>query len=380
MIKRIIPLVVIMALVVPFLLFPASAAEFDNYYTYEELYHTVQLNEDATIVTVQVPLDTISFLFARAGNTGTYYDESNCFVFECAENVPYEIRIYSFSNRLFDIRDIPTGTEFTFDVSLDANIVAQCTGPDIRTAIYYYDINGIETSFKGISHDGIGLKDHYVLSQKMEKAPGYSFASFGVKMLNFIPKDDFTGSITVNSFQMKMSIASLYWQEMQTGKTNAILTEVEKQLEANGKKLDDVIDKIDQNGEKLDDVIDGVQDNGDKLDEIINGEVNPERPEGSDSVDDLGKLEDELLGSAQEGMDDYEVFIDESMSFIENHAQAFALMSIVFDSFLGVGWLHGIFVISLSLGIFGYLVNIAFKAAGDARSKGARAGKGGKGS
>ena len=363
MFKRILPLIVVFALLIPLLISPASAV-----YDYNDFITNIEVDGDKDIVTFSVPLDSfkIQFVSSEIGLNETFY--SNSFSWPLESLRTYDLYAYAFSKGGYlDVTNIPDGSLVTFDVSISSvQPAGGYSTPSWSTQIYYYDKNKTFLGQNNVFHDKDAIRNNFSFEMTMNKVAGASQATFNLIMKELQPFYSCDFTFTIESLNLTLSISSLYRLQEQTGKTNEILSAVEKKLEQNGQKLDDVISGIDQNGEKLD--------------EIINGEVEPVRPEGSDSIDSLEKIEDDLLNSAGDGLSDYQQYIDDSLTVIEGHIPAFAMMSMVFDSFINVGWLRGIFVISLSLGIFGYLVNIAFKAAGDAKSKSARNSKGGKGS
>lgn len=121
-----------------------------------------------------------------------------------------------------------------------------------------------------------------------------------------------------------------------------------------------------------------IPDQNDKLDQIINGTVTPEPPAGSDSVGDLDDIEGGLKDDTAAGREEAEEIFNESSGLVASHISGFLFLSNVIERFMSVGWLRGILVISLSLGILGFLANIAMIAGRNGRDgRDARSSKGG---
>lgn len=110
--------------------------------------------------------------------------------------------------------------------------------------------------------------------------------------------------------------------------------------------------------------------------DAMNGSTNPKPPAGSGSVGDLGSIEDSLLGDSAAGRDEFSELIDTSIVTLGSYAIAFSFMAFVINEFIAVGWVRHALIMSLSLGVFAYLLNISFRSSGDGRSGSNRSGKG----
>ena len=119
--------------------------------------------------------------------------------------------------------------------------------------------------------------------------------------------------------KLTMSISSLYRLQEQTGKTNQILGNIE---------------------------------------DAINGEATPVAPENSESVGDLSDLEDSLTQDTEQGREEAEIVFNESSDIVLSHIQGFFFLGMVIEWIFGVGWLRGVLTVSLSFGIFAFIVNI----------------------
>lgn len=375
MIKRILPLVVVFALLIPLLVFPASAAEFD----YDIMTSIDQIRSWAI-------LDYRDYV-QRRDVDGDYdvlklYDDPDYYgwylmkgsssvekVFGTAEYTPdlsllnesivRETRIMfrPYGQSLFSLANIPHQSELTIDTKfLVCEPFPTEIKPylDLRLTLTYFnsECRKVSSSVQSLNKYFDEETDWttYTGSFVFDIPDNACYFLIDVKSSLDVVADyiDLNTEMEVDHFSMGLNILTSYRDQEVMG---------------------DISDSLDDANDKLGDVSNKLDENNNMMDEIINGEVEPERPEGSDSIDDLGKLEEELLDNVGDGMSDYEVFIDDSVGIIQGHLSAFALMSAIFDSFVGVGWLRGLLIISLSLGIFGYLVNFSFRSAGDSASK-----------
>ena len=81
-----------------------------------------------------------------------------------------------------------------------------------------------------------------------------------------------------------MSISSLYRLQQETGKTNVILTEVQKQLAENGQTLEEVLQQQEQTNDKLDKLPGQI---GDEMQGVIENEKEESKNEGNQFVDQI---------------------------------------------------------------------------------------------
>lgn len=92
---------------------------------------------------------------------------------------------------------------------------------------------------------------------------------------------------------------------------------------------------------------------------IINSIINSRPPSGSGSIGSVDDAEDSLKDSVSMGSDLADDIFNESSGLILAHVNAFFFLSNVFERMISVGWLRGVLVISLSLGLLGFIANFA---------------------
>ena len=143
-----------------------------------------------------------------------------------------------------------------------------------------------------------------------------------------------TYTFTLTDCFFLASISSLYRQQAMFGETNELIDEVNKQLEENGQKLDD----------------------------IINGSVTPEAPNGSDTLDDFMDAENELLDQTQDGFDQAVNIFNQAPGIIALYGSAFFFVSSVIEIIATAGWIQGIVIISISLGLIAFIINMTATA------------------
>lgn len=353
MLKRIIPLVAVLSLLVAIFVVPASAKT-DNGITvidYNEYVSNVEVDGDNDIVTVSLP----PYLY------GYQTDDSNGKHF--TQGVPLGQLVSNngkavtaglyfpgagVTKTYLDITNIPDGSIISTSgkVWLETNTLGSGTFEgQYYTNIHYYDANFTLLDTKTSPIWPIGEPNGaYVYELKwdfvMEKPDNavYCITSFRFRIQGF-----YNGASADNVFwfdfdfpKLKMSINSLYRLQEQTGKTNKL------------------------------------------LDQIVNGEVTPETPNGAGSVGDLEDVEDALKDDTAAGRDEADQIFNESSDLVASHMAGFLFLSNVIERFIGVGWLRGVLTVSLSLGILGFLANIAMYAARNGRdAKGSKSSKGG---
>lgn len=351
MFKRIVPLVVALALLVPCLLVSASAADTDDvlnpesgYLDYNDFITDVKVDGDNDLITCYIPLrfsriyltDKVNERLSISAN-GTGYLEGTIKP-ESKEHAFYFSTIALNGNRLA-CRDIPDGSTISFDYDffIDADCPAY-SSPKATAYIYYYDIDG---NFIGEQHDFLGVVtvgDIDTASITIDKYPGAASMAFFLYVWNIVFIDNPTYmNIKAQMWPTKieMSIASIHRLEQSSDKTNELLSALDKQLEKNGQKLN----------------------------EIINMQVNPRPPDGSGSVSDVGKKEDMLLQDGAAGREEFNNMLGSAAGSLEYYTGSFGFLTACFTPLVSnIPWIREILTISLGLGTTGFLLNLGISA------------------
>ena len=341
-------------------LFIPARAEFVDYNDYV---YKVEVVGDQDLVYVKIPADMSSVrVYDRNDNYSTLYLEyGQSHVIPFKPGIDYRIEVSIFGNRHagngLDLSLIPPGTRivsglgFTFDSAVPPEDLAGMSVALPRVFYHYYEPDNqnyvhadtilLDSSNTSWSENIAFCVDTYTV-QNIDNANRLSIAYFW-QPVEWIADPVPTG-ITITDTTLVFTISSLLRQQQMTGKTNALLKEVELQLAEQGKTLDDIRNQndtiIDQN------------------DQIINGQVKPEAPDGSDRVDDLDDSEAGLRGDAQDGLDTGIEITQNALQIILQYATAFACVGWIFECFSTLPLFTALLFVSMALGIFGFVANI----------------------
>ena len=109
---------------------------------------------------------------------------------------------------------------------------------------------------------------------------------------------------------------------------------------------------------------------------LLQGVVQGKPPSSSDTIIGVGELEDYLSGQVDGGINSTDQVFNESSGLVISHLSGFLFLSNVIERMISVGWLRGVIVVSLSLGLLGFIANFAMVAGRSLEHK--SKGKGGK--
>lgn len=340
------------------LILPARAVLVD----YNDYVTNVQVDGDNDIVTVRIPAD-LAFVrvFNAATNKEIYrgYGLSHSIPFE--KDVSYQVRInifgYPYSTDYgLDLSYIPVGTEITsgFGFLFNGDWGVMSSPYPVVNYCYYDSSSNVELDIDtkvltDLQSQWDSFTDTYVV-QSVPNASrlGIFYHLTPCEWFSDSPTDLAPVGITVNDTVMTFSISSLLRQQQLTGKTNDLLKEVESQLAAQGKTLDDIKASQDETNEKLDD--------------IINGEVSGETPSGGDVVGDLESAEDQLMDSVGGGSDEFDDTILSAWDTLYSYSQSFLAFGVLFELFADIPFFHALASIALALGTFAFLINLSSSA------------------
>lgn len=148
--------------------------------------------------------------------------------------------------------------------------------------------------------------------------PAYRMVDF------YCPNSAFT--VTVSSCYIEMEVTVEYWTQFQS-------------------KL---------NGEKLDQI-------NDTLDNQWNAEIESEKPAGSDKIESSNNAESEVRDNAQVGLDKGNELQSNASNILKSAdvVVAFACVAKLFGLFADISFFSDLLTISVALGVFSLLVNLA---------------------
>ena len=257
---------------------PTSAAGFD----YNDFVTKITVDGDNDIVTVVIPADRQYFSVAGVGLS---YGSIS---FSVTEGVSYNIGLIPFPGNM-DLSNVPDGTQYTYNFDVDVNRGYETPALTSYNTFYRNGVHVADIPTQiGIHHfDGI-----ISVSGTIQR-PESSVNELAISLWAYDLKPISSGTMTVRAydFVMTMSISSLYRLQQQTGKTNEILAEVEKQLAEQGKTLDEVLQQQQQTNDKLDDTNDKLDklpgQIGDEMQNVIDKEKDEATSSGNKYVDQI---------------------------------------------------------------------------------------------
>ena len=343
MLKRIVPLVAVLALLLPCLLVPASAYDVVNYL---DLVESVKPSGDDVIITLKLP--TSDFYWSvynnntddeiRRGN-GNYMSVSGL-----NSTVPYTC---SFVYKWLETAQFPVGSVFTFNTTIDYNSISSCYfQPRLGFSNDTYDRANEDLIFgdslywfRDGQRDDLTYTSSVVLS-----ATDYKYMSVISSFTNLYCWQS-TGKVIINlnSCYVTFTLSALEYQVAEGQKDSALLEQISG-----------------------------------SLDELINRPANPKPPAGADNVTNAGQKEDQLLNSGAAGRDEFNNMLGGSAASLELYTSSFAFLSACMNPIIDIPWIKEILTISLGLGLTGFLLNLGISAISKAGKDGGKSsGKGG---
>ncbi len=219
---------------------PVSATGID----YNDYISRVEVDGSNDLVTVTIPAELCFVrVYDYTSRSDIYTGYGASHTFEALTGHSYAFQMWPFgypwgADGGLDISNIPDGTSGT--VSFSSNVdVGGDTEQHSATAYFTYrnenqivvEHSYVDYTYTPGSHDFDFVVNPPSNATVLEFEDSVGFAVF----------DDGSYNFTVNDTVLVMSISSLYRLQQETGKTNTILAEVQKQLESNGQKLEDII-------------------------------------------------------------------------------------------------------------------------------------------
>lgn len=358
MIKRILVVSAFLVSLIGLLVFPAGAAGVD----YNDLISNIVVDGDNDLVTVSVPSEYMTItIYEPATYTYLFADVASSATVSLTAEHYYSVVVRAFEFEHLLLNNIPDNTMTAIVFSVDSTSGYET--PLLTTMWDFWDSRDVYLSSDLVTHSNTPLYGVFSVDGPLSKPSGAFSGCVSLNYSNFSPLFSRDYTFKVESFDLVFSISSLYRLQQQTGKTNEILTEVEKQLADQGKTLDDVL------GEQ--------QETNDKLDEIINGTVDPSAPAGSGNVGDLDDAEAGLRDDAQSGLDQGIAMQQSALSVFLQYAAAFAVAGDIFGVFADIPFFSFLLYVSVAIGLFALLLNLGLNGISAYERKQHRSKKGG---
>ena len=184
-------------------------------------------------------------------------------------------------------------------------------------------------------------------------------------------------SVTCGSTDVSIEIpySSVYQLQQQGEKTNQLLDQIDKQMAANGEKLDDVIAQGQANGEKLDDVYNEQQQTNEKLDQIAGATVSPDRPGGSDVLDDYYDAEEQLWLSVSGGAQQADQIVLGASNVLARLAPSFVVVASMCNTLWQRAPFWDLLYVSLAIGVVASILGLGVFASRRSDGGGKKGGK-----
>lgn len=344
--KRTILIISIFAVIISCFCFSVGATSSKEFLDYNDFLESVTVVGEEDLVTWSFPL---SFYSCDTYNITTKQyqtiKQSNSMTASFVAGNQYRVSFYS---PYLAIDNIPSNTSISAQFELDLTRVLGDNKALLNVGASYFDENGnfikqVNGSMREVGLE-TGLYTDMIVSRDIAGAVGVQiFYQFNYYVV------DYSGTATISLVDSEFScaISSLYRENALNNKQNKLLSAIEDQLEQNGAKLDQIID----------------------------GSVDSVAPDGADKVGDLSGLEDNLMNDSQQGFDEADYIFNNAPGFVALYSSGFLFMSAVIEHIYSAGWLSGILTVSLSLGLFAFIANIAsnvFKSSITSKGKGGK--------
>ena len=266
------------AVVLSSMVFPALAVDYLNYRDFEV---DVQVDGDNDIVKCVVPASFCT-VGIRNEEWQVVAESKGSLSYDVSANQKYYIYFWPLP-AILSLRNIPDTTEFYFMIRADVSSKAFST-PSCEMIYDYYEgdksVKIVSTPYGEVSFPFTFAADG-VISKPSSLVDGLGFSLW---LRDFVPFSDSTLDLTAYDFQLTFTISSLYRMQELTGESNELLDEVNRQLEEQGKTMEDILNQQEQTNDKLDQLPGQI---GDEMQDVIESEKEESKGEGNKFVDQI---------------------------------------------------------------------------------------------
>lgn len=296
---RILALMSVVVLLSAVLIVPALAAPID----YNDYVTKVEVDGENDLVTVTIPAEMAFVIVFDENNNEYYRGMGKIHDFVMAEEVEYYIEVCPFGYPWgadgvgLDLSQIPVGTQIASGFGFVTDPYGQVTGISYGSVSYYYFPTAYYTATQPDMVDERFFTDVHIV-ESVDNAEILRIHY----LVNYETVSSPVASIYVEDTKMVFSISSLLRQQQATGKTNALLKEVESQLVEQGKTLDDIKQQQQQTNDKLDDIINGGSAGEDLIDK--NDQLTDIGDDLKENMDQIQDFEDQYFGQFEDNLGD----------------------------------------------------------------------------
>lgn len=381
MLKRILPVILTVSVLLCCMLVSASAVAYD----YNDYITDIKVDGDNDICTVVLPFTGRWYVghYVNGSMVIDGYIYGNDVDFQLEPGIAYSIGLSPIASSL--LWDPPVGSvfgEYGIPISLDnlpsgSTLQLYCDmgiSNDIvsvgRTSTMIYYVNEqdgeyfLAEPFTHYTNENVISDDFDLFStspvitlENKTDAFGYSFWFREVQV-------SYSGSTNLHAEAvLTFSISSAYREYTQSGKNQALMKAIEAELKSNGQTLQGVLDQQKVTNSKLDSVISSQDRINEYLDDFKNYEVQGIPPAGSDIVDDYESAEDQLMDSVAGGSSEFENMTLTAWDRIYTYQQSFLAFSSLFGLFADIPFFQSLLYISLTLGASAFFLGLGTQAA-----------------
>lgn len=236
-----------------------------------------------------------------------------------------------------DLRYIPKGTTLTYEFNLSITTYDLNIDEQIFTRYFFFvDESGQVIDRKLHYFDPVtNGNGSYTWSENIDVSTFPSGAVGLVPMFVVRNLESAFSDVMVylSSFELVIPMSALEFNNSQNQKLQTTINNVQSAIEEQNKKFD----------------------------EITNSKVDPALPPGSDTTDELHKQEQELQGSAQDGLNQGEQTLTDALKILNGYLSAFHVVKFIFAEFANIPFFVGLITISLAIGLVATLLGMALE-------------------
>ena len=271
------------------------------------------------------------------------YDEvwgySELFNWEHTGNDYGTVSFTPLGNRVIDMSYIPTGSLVVLGVMMDYTTSFVDVTATALVNYYDKDMNYLDTSWD--TDLSISNGERSACTLNLDYPYGAKYFSVTFEVYSYSPG--------------YMTEAYMYLADFDLTLTVPSSVRVQQQLDKNNAQLEDV-------GDKLEDLDNQQQQTNDKLDEIIDSTVAPESPDGDDTVNDYGDLEEGIMNDMSSNFSDADGYLTSATEIISKYGTALLAVSHLFGIFWKFPFFAELVMVAFAFGMFGTLLGVGFGA------------------
>lgn len=339
---------------------------------YSDFVSDIQVDGDNDLVTITIPSSMAYWILS--GSEGIETSTGKYAGYGYGITVDHSVTFMPLGRNAFILDDFPSGAKLTTSVHIttfgdlhDSDNMVWDSSPFVY---YYNDHLSLIDESAVLDADEVWDYENNTISKMFSftllDASVASYFSMAARWFD-LQFDTDQAIYSCDDTVITFSISSAYAEAQQANKTNKLLQAVE--------------DKLEEQGMTMEEVLDQQQQTNDKLDEIIDSTVAPEAPDGDDTVNDYGDLEEGIMNDMSSNFSDADGYLTSATEIISKYGTALLAVSHLFGIFWKFPFFAELVMVAFAFGMFGTLLGVGFGAISAHNAKVERAnrqkGKGG---